>query len=288
MSGKGITKMNNEQNQKKELKKLPGFYIALCSCVLVIGLAGYFTERRSEKTANISYELSENGSVFSGSIDSHTDDAISRNAVPESETITREEYDSEVSDSNQAAQAEGADSADTAPVLSAENSEPEEVYSEPVISYAGEYEADDYEAQAAATIVSAKSVDFKPPVSGDILEGFSEKLVYNSALADWRAHDGIDLAADVGCSVNAAANGTVSKIFSSASGEGIEIEHADGFMTRYTCLKSIENLSEGDNVSMGDVIGLVGESKGETVTAPHLHFEVYKDGESVNPEDYLK
>lgn len=286
--------MNNEQNQKKELKKLPGFYIALCSCVLVIGLAGYITERRSENTANISHELSENDSVFSGSIDSHTDDAISRNAVPESETVTREEYDSEVSensqpaDAPQAADAGTAGSADTAPVLSAENSEPEEVYSEPVISYAGEYEADNSEAQSAATIVSAKSVDFKPPVNGDILEGFSEKLVYNSALADWRAHDGIDLAADVGCSVNAAANGTVSKIFSSALGEGIEIEHADGYMTRYTCLKSIESLNEGDNVAMGDVIGLVGESKGETVTEPHLHFEVYKDGESVNPEDYIK
>lgn len=283
--------MNNEQNQKKELKKLPGFYIALCSCVLVIGLAGYFTERRSENTANISSELSENESVFSGSIDSHTDDAISRNAVPESETITREEYDSEVSESNQSADepqtanADGADLADTAPILSADNYESDEIYSEPVISYTDEYDED---AQAAATIVSAKSVDFKPPVSGDILEGFSEKLVYNSALADWRAHDGIDLAADVGCSVNAAANGTVSRIFSSASGEGIEIEHANGLMTRYTCLKSIENLSEGDNVAMGDVIGIIGESKGETVTEPHLHFEVYKDGESVNPEDYLE
>lgn len=258
--------MNNEQNQKKELKKLPGFYIALCCCVLVIGLAGYFTERREKSQVDISSENTASESVFSGNIDSYTDDAINRNTVPASETITLEEFAAET-------EAAPADNAEQEIDIAAAQTE--------------EYAIDNPDVEEAAVIVSAESANFEKPVSGDILEGFSDKLVYNTAMSDWRTHNGIDLAADTGCSVHAAANGTVKQIISTASGDGIEIEHADGYVTRYLGLGSIENLNEGDSVAAGDVIGVVGESKGETVTDSHLHFEVYKDGEAVDPKDFI-
>lgn len=278
---------NNEQNQKKELKKLPGFYIALCCCVLVIGLAGYFTERRSQNSADTTNNLAQNQSAFSGDIDSYTDEAIDRNSVPASETVTDEEYAAEISEKSdtEAVQEETTDEAapaEAAPVYSADASE--EV-SAPV--YTEEYEIDNPDVADAAVIVSAESSTLESPVGGAVLEVFSDKLVYNGAMDDWRTHDGVDLAADVGCSVHAAANGTVASVFSDATGEGVEIEHENGLKTRYMCLKSVENLSEGDSVAAGDVIGLVGESKGEKVTEPHLHFEVYKDGIAVNPADYM-
>lgn len=271
MLGERTVKMNNEQNQKKDMKKLPGFYIALCCCVLVIGLAGYFTELRSSDKAQVSNENANEESVFSGNIDSYTEEAINRNAVPASETVTQEEYAEETQSSTAPETEEEA--------VSVYNAD----YTEPA---AEEYEINNPDTEAAV-IVSAEDTKFEAPVSGDVLETFSDKLVYNSAMSDWRTHDGVDLAAEVGCSVHAAANGTVTSIFSDASGEGIEIEHAGGIVTRYMGLKSIENLNEGDSISAGDVIGLVGESKGENVKESHLHFEVYKDGTAVNPADYM-
>jgi murein DD-endopeptidase MepM/ murein hydrolase activator NlpD len=275
---KGLENMNDNQEQKKELKKLPGFYIALCCCVLAIGLAGYFTERHeNNKTTDLNSEFDENNSVFSGDIDSFTEAAINRNAVPASETITHEEYDAEVQTAN-------------ADVVVEENTSSELPDEEEVVNYndtPAEYTVDNPDVSETAVIVSADEMSFEMPVSGDTLEGFSEKLVYNSSMSDWRTHDGIDLAADIGCSVHAAADGTVKSVFSNASGECIELEHADGFSTRYIGLQSIENLNEGDVVSSGDVIGLIGASKGENVTEPHLHLEVYKDGIAVDPTKYL-
>lgn len=255
--------MNKNENEKKSLKKLPGFYIALCCCVLVIGLAGYFTERREKNS--VPEDTAEN-TVFSGGIDAYTSEAVSGNVVPASETVTREEYDSEM----QTAEATEPPVQNDA-VSTAETSE--SVYEAP--------------AEEAAVIVSAKSLDLEMPVNGEVLAEFSDKLVYNSAMEDWRTHDGIDIAAEVGCSVHAAAAGTVRLVFSEASGEGVEIEHEDGFVTRYEGLQSIENLKEGDVVQAGDVIGVVGQSKGESVEASHLHFEVYKEGEAVDPKKYL-
>lgn len=280
--------MNNEQNQKKELKKLPGFYIALCCCVLVIGLAGYFTERRSGNNSNISDELNESESVFSGNIDSYTDDAVNRNAVPASETVTKEEYaeEAQAQDESQSQESSASQTDTVSPDVPAA-AETQPVYNSDPSEYTEEYEADNPDVMDTAVIVSAEDEKLEAPVSGDLLESFSDKLVYNSAMSDWRTHDGVDLAAEVGCSVHAAANGTISKIFSGATGEGVEIEHAGGLITRYTGLKSVESFNEGDSVAAGDVIGLVGESKGENVTAPHLHFEVYKDGTAVNPSDYM-
>lgn len=260
--------MEKNENQKKSLKKLPGFYIALCCCVLVIGLAGYFTERHEKNSAPA--DTGEN-TVFSGDIDAYTNDAVNGNVVPASETVTREEYDNEI----QTAEAEAA----ATPVPNeAANTEPaaESVYE------------DEAPAAEAAVIVSAKSPDLEMPVNGDILAEFSDKLVYNSALEDWRTHNGIDIAADIGCSVHAAASGTVRSVFSDAMGEGVEIEHEDGFVTRYAGLQSLENLKEGDAVQSGDVIGIIGESKGESTEAAHLHFEVYKEGEATDPKKYLE
>ena len=126
------------------------------------------------------------------------------------------------------------------------------------------------------------------PASGEVLAQYSSELLFNEALGDYRAHNGIDIAADEGCSISAAADGTVDDIYSNAFGDGITISHSDGIITKYMCLGGVENLKAGDTVKAGDVIGTVGKSKGENVTEPHLHFEVFKDGIPVNPMEYLK
>jgi murein DD-endopeptidase MepM/ murein hydrolase activator NlpD len=102
-----------------------------------------------------------------------------------------------------------------------------------------------------------------------------------------KMHKGIDIAAPTGTKVYAAGSGKVLKITSSDDGYGncIVIEHGYGFVSRYAHLSGFK-IKEGDEVKKGDLIGLVG-STGRS-TGPHLHYEIEKDGEKINPKKYIK
>jgi len=102
-----------------------------------------------------------------------------------------------------------------------------------------------------------------------------------------KMHKGIDIAAPTGTKVYAAGSGKVLKITSSDDGYGncIVIEHGYGFVTRYAHLSGFK-IKEGDEVKKGDLIGLVG-STGRSI-GPHLHYEIEKDGERIDPKKYIK
>lgn len=98
-------------------------------------------------------------------------------------------------------------------------------------------------------------------------------------------HSGGDIADKLGVPVVAAGEGTV--IFSGwrfGYGNMVEIRHTRGFTTRYAHLsKRIAN--EGDRVYPGDLIALLGNSGRST--GPHLHFEVRRDGQALNPYPFV-
>lgn len=97
-------------------------------------------------------------------------------------------------------------------------------------------------------------------------------------------HDGIDFAGKTGSSVLSVADGIVSWAgMKGGYGGLVEIDHGNGYMTRYAHSKTIK-VKAGDRVAKGDVIALMG-STGRS-TGPHVHFEVLKDGKSVNPYSY--
>ena len=98
-------------------------------------------------------------------------------------------------------------------------------------------------------------------------------------------HSGMDFTAPVGTPITAVAPGVVtSSLLTSDYGNLIEINHGENFETRYPHSKT--NLVKvGDVVKKGQVIALVG-STGRS-TAPHVHFEVYKNGRVVDPATYL-
>ncbi|MBN1118653.1 MAG: peptidoglycan DD-metalloendopeptidase family protein [Bacteroidales bacterium] len=99
-------------------------------------------------------------------------------------------------------------------------------------------------------------------------------------------HNAVDLAAKEGTPIIATASGTVLNAeFKKGHGNLIVIEHDDVYTTFYSHLKEFK-VNTGDKVSQGDVIGLVGSSG--LSTGPHLHYEVLKNGERVNPEDYFE
>ncbi|SJZ57090.1 M23 family metallopeptidase [Consotaella salsifontis] len=98
-------------------------------------------------------------------------------------------------------------------------------------------------------------------------------------------HEGIDFVAPSGTEVKAAAHGKVVHAGpTSGYGNMIEIDHGDGFSTRYAHLSSI-SVSVGEDVEAGDSIGAVG-STGRS-TGPHLHYEVRDNGRAVNPNRFL-
>jgi len=102
-------------------------------------------------------------------------------------------------------------------------------------------------------------------------------------------HNAVDIKAPKGTPVFATADGMIRKVeknFKQGEGYGkyIIIDHEGGFSTLYSQLSEY-NTKEGKEVSQGDVIGYVGQSG--LSTGPHLHYEVMKDGENVNPSDYF-
>lgn len=98
-------------------------------------------------------------------------------------------------------------------------------------------------------------------------------------------HSGLDIGGQIGDPIYTAANGTVTEVgYSSARGNFVTISHPSGLKTNYLHME-MATTTNGAKVKQGDTIGQLG-STGRS-TGPHLHFEVIKNGTTVNPELYL-
>ncbi|MNZ85812.1 Murein DD-endopeptidase MepM [compost metagenome] len=99
-------------------------------------------------------------------------------------------------------------------------------------------------------------------------------------------HSGLDIGGNSGDPIYAAADGVVTlSERDSIYGNNIWIDHGRGISTRYLHLKE-RSVEAGDKIVKGQVIGQLG-STGRS-TGPHLHYEVFVNGENVNPEPYIK
>ena len=131
---------------------------------------------------------------------------------------------------------------------------------------------------------------FTWPVKGEVLSGHSvETLAYDETMGDWRTHTGLDIAAELGTQVCAAARGTVIDVsFDELMGATVTIEHQDGLESKYCNLAAKPPVAVGDEVETGAVIGSVGATAAMERSKPsHLHFELTKAGETVDPVEYL-
>lgn len=117
---------------------------------------------------------------------------------------------------------------------------------------------------------------------------YSEEHVFNSTHNYWHPHEGLDFTAAAGSDVKCVFDGTVKEVTNdSYSGSTVTIEHQDGFTTVYKLIDGV-TLKAGDKVSKGDVIGKVSDTALEEIAdGAHLHLELYKDGVTINPMDYL-
>lgn len=135
-------------------------------------------------------------------------------------------------------------------------------------------------------------LSFIAPVAGTVSKSHSTEMpVFSITLGEWRVHTGIDISCEEGAGVFASEAGIVTGIYTDPMlGYTVEITHRNDLKTRYSNLSSeaSANLKVGDEVSLGDKIGVVGDSSvSELAEEPHLHFEVLLKDVKVNPLDYI-
>ena len=146
-------------------------------------------------------------------------------------------------------------------------------------------------APAAASKPAAAVTDyFIWPVAGTIENGYSMSvLTFSRTMQDWRTHDGVDIAAELGAQVKAMAAGTVTEVYrDDLFGTTVVLSHSGGLTSQYSNLAASPTVAVGDSVSVGQVIGAVGDTAlAEAGEVCHLHLSMTKDGVSVDPGDYL-
>ena len=145
-------------------------------------------------------------------------------------------------------------------------------------------------AQPSTQPAEKKPLKTAAPVDGETLASYAmDCLSYNETTRDWRVHNGVDIAAEEGTQVLAAADGTVSRVWEGETmGYTVEIRHDGGYTTRYSSLAETVAVQEGDTVTMGQAIGLVGDTAlVETVLGPHVHFSVTSQDAPMDPADFL-
>lgn len=116
-----------------------------------------------------------------------------------------------------------------------------------------------------------------------------DMVIYNMTLDQYMTHPGIDIEGPMKSGVKAIADGTVTDIYEDdAYGTTIVITHEGGIVSKYSNLETGKLIEKGDPVTKGQQISTIGQTAlYESMDKCHLHFELYKDGELVNPTEYI-
>lgn len=271
---------------------------------LVLAARLLWAEYDAEEPRAVEVEVEPAPEPDSGPLDREREtdaspDASRRDGPPEDAPPLRQEEPDETPDADDA----GADSPDDAgqppreaPLPPVEEDSPYRPLDADEADETGEETPADDESGAEGGADSAGApADLIIPVEGVEADELYDS--WNDARGEERSHQGLDIHAEAGTPVLAAADGEIVKFFDSVPGGTTiyQMSEDKDFIYYYAHLQKRENgLSEGDAVSQGDVIGYVGSS-GNAGETPHLHFEIQRseDGESwwrgdaINPFDVL-
>lgn len=132
--------------------------------------------------------------------------------------------------------------------------------------------------QYIAPTIEPPDPKFIVPTKGTFTSGYGLR---------WgKLHKGIDIAAPIGTPIFAVADGEVISSDWNNGGYGnlIEVKHEGGIITRYAHNKT-NKVKKGDKVKQGQLIALMGSTGFST--GPHLHFEIHKEGEAIDPKPLI-
>ena len=142
----------------------------------------------------------------------------------------------------------------------------------------------------ASIAVGSNTITYIAPMENATLaKDFSNKeLQYNDTLKQWEIHKALDIVSDTSNNVLAIADGTVTNVYNNyLEGGVIEISHDNGIKSVYKSLEDV-SVKVGDYVKGGDVIASVSTTMArELNTGAHLHFEMFENNISVNPNNYI-
>jgi murein DD-endopeptidase MepM/ murein hydrolase activator NlpD len=243
------------------------FYIVLFMCLVVLGVTAVWVTRN-----NINY--------------------FSQEGLPDAQPRIQEEYQIEElppDDNSQTVLI------DDGPGDVTQTPREEQRDTEPDKPAAEQPAAPDKEQPAAAASSqqvgeTAQQERMMLPLQGKIIMDYAkDNLVYSKTLEQWTTHNGIDIAAGVGTPVKAVMSGKVTQVTNHPMlGIMITIDHGNGLLSRYANLQNGNMVKEGQDVERGKVISGVGNTaEFEIGDEPHLHFEVLKGGEHVDPKLHL-
>ena len=134
-------------------------------------------------------------------------------------------------------------------------------------------------------------MDFIKPVEGEIGMNYAtEKLVYSNTLEEWITHNGVDILGDEAMPVKAVESGVIESVkMDPRYGNTIIIKHNDEYKSIYSNLSTTELAYVGKKVEKGEIIAGIGKGFGfESKEKPHIHLEILKNGECVNPIELIK
>lgn len=134
-----------------------------------------------------------------------------------------------------------------------------------------------------STSGSNQSSGYLRPVAGRISSPFGNRI--HPVTGKPSFHGGVDFAASYGTGIKATRAGEIIvKTYNSSYGNYIIIDHGNGIASLYAHMSGF-NVSIGQEVSQGSIIGFIGSTGSST--GPHLHFEIRVNGTRVNPMNYL-
>lgn len=121
------------------------------------------------------------------------------------------------------------------------------------------------------------------PVNGELRSFFGYRI--HPVTGSYQFHNGVDIVANYSSAIKASASGVISKAgWEDGYGNVLEIEHGNGFVSRYAHCSQLL-VSAGSIVKKGEIIALVGSTG--LSTGPHLHYEIHKYGQPMDPVHYL-
>ena len=118
-----------------------------------------------------------------------------------------------------------------------------------------------------------------------------DELVYSPTMKDFRTHGGIDITGDMGSPVRLFTSGKITDIYDDASlGKTVAVDHGNGISALYSNLSCDlpQTTAVGAKLEGGAVIGAIGcTAATECADVSHVHLEITKDGERIDPKAYL-
>lgn len=128
---------------------------------------------------------------------------------------------------------------------------------------------------------------YKYPLGEAVQKGYSEELVFDETMGDYRAHDAVDFSGNAGDKIVAVNDGLVLDVYKdNMYGMVVVVDHGGSFIVKYCGLDSA-SVKKGSIVDIGNQIGTLGKVPCEVSQSEHLHLEATYDGKPVNPLDVM-